>query len=428
MKRYKKVIFLMITISVLAGCGGGGEGNQNIDGAVWSTSGKVIDDAGNPIAGAEVSVKLNDVKYSVKTDNNGNYRLKTPQDYDYPQFFAGIIKADHYKPVTVLFSYTNNHLGVDTKTSNPTLKKLQETDIIFFNGLDIIHLGDNQFTGSVNSQLQIKAQGKVWIDHFIYSDLLKSKYDNICISFMGRGFNSIKDGSNDPISLSNNGQPGTYIVKILPDSAENGSFSQYKECFSLSSFKAGDKIQLQINSLPKNGDFDDFEMINMFGELSGNGTVVTPPTTPDNPSSTGNNTGSVTVDNHYYPIDYRAPIALYPNPSNGLNSDILCAVNYAALGPHYEYLKPNGLVSGSTEKARACSNVKSNWPSFINFIQNNISNCQNKSFEGIYINAIDASNLYSYSTTYTLQNPIDWIKVSKQLQVNYQSDVDLCNK
>ncbi|WP_151804988.1 carboxypeptidase-like regulatory domain-containing protein [Acinetobacter bereziniae] len=161
MKRYKKVIFLMITISVLAGCGGGGEGNQNIDGAVWSTSGKVIDDAGNPIAGAEVSVKLNDVKYSVKTDNNGNYRLKTPQDYDYPQFFAGIIKADHYKPVTVLFSYTNNHLGVDTKTSNPTLKKLQETDIIFFNGLDIIHLGDNQFTGSVNSQLQIKAQGKV---------------------------------------------------------------------------------------------------------------------------------------------------------------------------------------------------------------------------------------------------------------------------
>lgn len=430
MNNYQKILLLIAVCSILSGCGGG-EGNQDIDGAVWTTSGKVLDEKGEPIAGAEVSVKLNDIKYSVKTDNSGNYHLKTPQNYAYPQYFAGLINAENYRPTTILFSFPNNNLAVDTKTSNPNLELLKESDIIFFNGLDIIHLGDDQFQGAVNSQLQIKAQGKVQVDYFTYSDSLKSKYDNICISFLGRGFNSIKEGSKDPISLSNSGQAGTYIVKILPDSAEDGSFSQYKECFSLSSFKAGDKVQLQINSLPVSNDYDDFEMINVFGELSGSESAnipTTPITSTDPNQSIGDNTGSISVASHYYPIEYRASNYLYPNPTNGINSNILCAVNYAMLGPHYEYLKPDGLVGGATEKERACSNVNINWPNYLNLNNTNISNCQNKPFDGIYVKATDSSNQYSYSVTYTAQNPINWNNVSKQLQLNFQKDVDLCNR
>ena len=263
----KKAILSVILCSgllLISGCDD--EDNQNIDGKVWETKGKITDETGQALSDVEISVTLNNVRYATHSKADGSYTLKTPQSYDYPKFLAGVIYRKDFKPETILWNYANQTLIQITTTANPKLKPLKEQDVIFFKGLDIIHLGDDNFAGSANSQLQVPSQGKYWIDTFDYTAALKAKYSSICIQFNGRGIQSA--GRDNTVSLSNNGQMGTYIVQDLQSTALDGSFTSLQNCFSLSSFPENSKVMLQINSQANSsGDYDDFEIINITGVL-----------------------------------------------------------------------------------------------------------------------------------------------------------------
>lgn len=325
MKRSILYTAVFSAMLVMTGCGGGGESgdgnketnqntsqnnnsgsnnenNQNIgtnnnqnsnqntqqpEKDAWVVKGRVVDNNQQVVENAKVSVLLENVEYSTKSDKNGEYALKLPQDFKYPEHLSGIVYAEGYKPTTLLLSYQNKTLYIDGESNNPIIKKMQEQDVIFFNGLTVIHLGDDFATGSANSQFQIKAQGISWKDSFIYSAAKKSKYDQICISLMGKGIQTDSDVKNI-IALSKNGQAGTSVSQPFKSSAESGEYTNLEHCFSLQSFNAEDQIELLIQSYDGGNSYDDFEMINIEGVFKSSGNT----SNSGNISTDGSNTGS----------------------------------------------------------------------------------------------------------------------------------------
>lgn len=283
---------LVGSVLLLTGCGGGGSEeessqkgdttnpvidnsgsqgtNQNLEKS-WLIQGILLDENNQPIKNAKIAVTLDKIEYSTRSDSMGKYSLKTPQDYAYPKYFSGVITAEGYKPSTLLLGFSSNTLTVNNDSNSPKLQTLKETDVIFFNGLTIIHLGDDSFSGSSNSQFQVSAQGLTWKDSFNYSAEQKNKYNQICITMTGKGIEASVTKSF--ISLTN--QSGKILKQNLVDSDSSGSYSSSQNCFALSDFSANDQISLNISSNNGGTGYDDFEVINITGQYqnsSGTGT------------------------------------------------------------------------------------------------------------------------------------------------------------
>ncbi len=260
----KNELCLSICMAITA-CGGGDE--LGIDGKpAFVNSGKWVDQSGNPIAGATVSVQLDRV-YAVVTDASGSFELKIPRDYAYPQYFAGSISKAGFIPSPILFEFNGQSQSSSVQGKSVSTRATTDADVVYMSGIGVTHLGDDSFAGSANSQLQLSASGTFWIDKFVISPAQKSKYNQLCIFMLARGVQSANN--DDLISLSKNGAPGTYLVNRLLDSDPGGAYSQLSSCFSLADFAAGDTVQLQINSGNKRGsDYDDFEFTNVLGLLS----------------------------------------------------------------------------------------------------------------------------------------------------------------
>ncbi|MFT3780063.1 MAG: carboxypeptidase-like regulatory domain-containing protein [Ottowia sp.] len=253
---------LATALALLTACGGGDE----IDGAQWVSKGTIVDESGAGIGGVTVAVTL-DRTYSTTTDASGNYTLDLPKSYNFPTYFSGIATKQGILPKPVLFTYKNERLSF---TNRVTSRALLDSDVLFPASLNVVHLGDSNYAGTSNSQFQFpSASGTVWLDKATLDAEQKSKYSQLCIHFYAKGIERGEgDSGQSLISLSKNGQPGTYIVEGLPVTSSDGSYSQISRCFSLSSFQAADIVQVQINSQANSGgDYDDFELIAVTGLL-----------------------------------------------------------------------------------------------------------------------------------------------------------------
>ena len=121
-------------------------------------NGKITQSDNSPIENATIYVTINDKFYQTQTSKNGTYSLSLPKNIDYPTFFAGTIKKDGFKPSTVQFNYSNGNISSISNSTDARLEVKTESDIIIDSGLNIIHLGDDNFSGSVNSQLQVASK------------------------------------------------------------------------------------------------------------------------------------------------------------------------------------------------------------------------------------------------------------------------------
>ncbi len=247
----------------LAACGGG---EQGVDGnPAFVTSGRWLDATGAPIPGAVAKVQL-DKEYSAVTGADGGFELKIPQDYKYPEVFAGSISKPGYLPTPIFFTFIGSNRSSSVEGKSIQTRATTVADVVYSSGIGVTHLGDDSFGGSANSQLQLAAVGTFWIDRFVLSAEQKSKFKSLCIAMSARGVQSTSN--EDLISLSRNGAPGSYLVNVMSDSDTSGGYSQITTCFSIATFAANDTIQLQINSGNKRGsDYDDFEFTNVLGVL-----------------------------------------------------------------------------------------------------------------------------------------------------------------
>lgn len=262
--RMSKVLARLVSLgcagAALAACGGG-EGDA-LDGPVWITSGQVVDLNGAPVSGATVGVELDRV-YSSSTDSNGRFTLRTPRDYNYPEYFAGYAQKAGHMPGQIFFQYQSGNLASSASGASVTTPVATAEDVFLPAGVSVVHLGDDSFGGAVNSQFQKRAQGIYWEDYFT----LAAAASEACVSFFAKGVET-ETRLDNVISISKNGQPGTFQVLDLRDSPTNGSYENQTHCFSLNGYQVGDRIRVAINSGIEYGDYDDFEFVGVTAKLS----------------------------------------------------------------------------------------------------------------------------------------------------------------
>jgi hypothetical protein len=150
----------------LVSCGGGGGGGSEQSGgsgvAVPSESVSltcnVIDKVTrNPVAEADVNYQSGTGAFVTKTDAAGNCELVMPAaevaGVPYP---AASVKKEGYEPQTMLFEKLQ---GGRNYFQRVELVPLTSDVSIPVGGEDVMHLGDDLFEGTVNSQFQKKSDG-----------------------------------------------------------------------------------------------------------------------------------------------------------------------------------------------------------------------------------------------------------------------------
>ena len=233
----------------------------------WTTGGVITDPAGTPIENATVSVPLKDKVYSGNTNRTGEYTLTLPQTAMAPRF-AGTLKISGFKSETLVCDFSGDDL-ICSGTS-PKLMPTTEADIVFPKGLTVIHLGDDSYAGSANSQLQVRASGLIFEDSFNLTQAQLSKYRYLTVSMYARGVQISKEGYHDTIALGTrsdfeSGKTGN--TQTFAATAEDGSFTSVSYRFDLSGLSPGE-IALRIYSSQLTPpDYDDFEITNITGKL-----------------------------------------------------------------------------------------------------------------------------------------------------------------
>lgn len=249
-----------LCLIVLGACGGGG-GSGSSD-AGWTITGTVVDESGTPVPDAVVTVDL-DETHQARTDAGGNYRVKLPQRESYPPFFTGVVEKPGMVPEPIFFEYEK---GVVTWTSETTLEPMRDGDVVFPSSGQVIHLGDSNYAGSINSQFQLRyASGTLISESIVLSAERKARYTQLCISMHAKGINPWPEAVRTSLALGAQGTTAPALVRRLPVGDEDGSYSLVRECFPLAGFAAGTVLDLHIRSGLNGSEYDDFEFIGLRG-------------------------------------------------------------------------------------------------------------------------------------------------------------------
>ena len=272
----------MAILAILTACGGGGGGGSSAGGGApaqsLTASGQVTDASnGGFVSGAQVDMPLQASNPTGNSGTDGKFSLSLPNN-GLPRFLVATVNKDGYVPGTLFFEYVNGQLQpLNTGSNNAALVPLQSNDVLFLNGLSVTHLGDGDFGGPANSQLQAPLSGLTWNDNFTLSTAQRTLYTALTVTLYARG---VESGTPkfycDQIVLGNSIDPTGNVTGATPQalnvSATNGSFTQISHTFPLNSLAADAAAHLQILSGKQCGnsasDYDDFEIVSVTGELS----------------------------------------------------------------------------------------------------------------------------------------------------------------
>lgn len=257
-----------LCLIVLVACGGGGGGSSSDAG--WKITGTVVDDAGAAVPDAAVTVTLDPSTgsagdrggtYTARTDANGGYQLTLPQNTSFPPYFSGVVESPGKIPAPVFFEYEN---GVVTWDDTTTLSPVQDGDVVLPSTPHITHLGDSNYDGSINSQFQLRYASGTFVTESIVLDAeRKARYSQLCVSMHAKGINPWPEAVRTSLALTQQGSADPAIVRALPSTNEDGSYSLLRECFSLSAFAAGTVLDLHVRSGLNGSEYDDFEFISL---------------------------------------------------------------------------------------------------------------------------------------------------------------------
>ena len=269
----------MLIVLTACGGGGGGETGAGTNAQTLTASGEVTDASSSAvIPGAVVDIPLQTTTPTGNTDTDGHYSLTLPNS-GLPKFIGGTVNMANYMPGIVLFEYGNGQLTPLTiGANNAALVPIRPgKDVVFLNGLSIVHLGDGDFSGAENSQLQVPTSGLLWRDRFTLTAVQKTNFTTFTVTLYARGVQSEAPKFYcDLIGLGNNVDLNGALTSITPQTlmatAAEGSFTKITHTFSLSDLAADADAHLQILSgktcASSGADHDDFEIAAVTGELN----------------------------------------------------------------------------------------------------------------------------------------------------------------
>jgi hypothetical protein len=228
-----------------------------------------------PLAAALVRLVLSDREtLTATTDSKGKYTLDAPAT---PDFFALSASLDPYVPQTI--SVERARLESRKKlVVNFALEPHSDNALVTEAAPDVHHLGDDRFSGDINSQFQKKSEGaKFTIAFEIAPDSLATPLERAEVRLMAKGVQRRhKIFVNDKL-----------LDRRLDKAPEDGSFGEFVAPFDPSWLTAGANT-LRVDALPSDDDIDDFEFVNIR-------IYLVPPTGPNLGTGTSLNLDSGTT-------------------------------------------------------------------------------------------------------------------------------------
>ena len=221
----------------------------------------VTDENNEALSEAVVSIYALGDRHSALTDDNGQYVL-TVHESKFPKtgFISLSIHKDGYVPENIVYSAPLSYgdvLGAGEESSS--LKSCPGCLNIGENSEELFHLGDDNFTGSENSQFQKSSDG---VD--VTLDVTGSvAYENLILTFEAKGLQPKhrEDENHSSIQFMS----GTEIVLeeyLREDSPEDGSFSQYVVNVDNRNPITSIKVMTRDRGTP-GSDYDDWEFTNL---------------------------------------------------------------------------------------------------------------------------------------------------------------------
>jgi len=214
-----------------------------------------------PVSGAEVNYQSGAAQFVTQTGADGDCELVMPAaevaGVPYP---AASVKKAEYEPQTMLFEKLQ---GRQNYHQNVELEPLAANVSIPVGGENVMHLGDDAFDGTVNSQFQKKSDGAALA--FVIADWaakVKAGYTKVTVYLDAKGWQS--NDCDNLIGLS--GDAGT-VMLAGGTSPPDGYWGGGKQLpFEFSVAEVGTKtaeVRLTSGACKGTSDLDDFEINRM---------------------------------------------------------------------------------------------------------------------------------------------------------------------
>lgn len=214
-------------------------------------SGYIRDEqSGEPIPNAMVRLELEkNIEKTVQTDANGFYTLEIPT---YTNYIGLQVEADGYQRSLIQVKKDNrNHYGFVQQ--DLTLQKLDDSIVQIDEGNSIYHLGDDSYSGTINSQLQLSSLGLSQTLSFSVTQEQLSKFSFARLKFSVRGAQE-----ENPILING------FRIGHIGSSRSDGSFGRYYWNIDNNILEAGqNSFSISSELRPYSSDHDDFEFTNV---------------------------------------------------------------------------------------------------------------------------------------------------------------------
>lgn len=274
-RRRYQLLPLVVSVLSLISCGGGGSAgpdsipsNTQPAAGFARITGQVLDGNNAPVAGAEVSLPFGKAQaWTGKTDAGGNYSFDArASDFANVKPVAMIISKDGYLPRTVYYASIVAGAGYTFKSDAQTASvPLGANQVVPTTGL--WHLGDDNFSGSINSQLQMSSVGKL-VDFPLanWSAAQATAYKTARIQLVARGVQC--SGTTFGLATIANGGISRYYPAGKSDA--NGNFTNYDFSLDVTGFPVGAAIRfVAISGACSTTDADDFEFTQVIVTFNG---------------------------------------------------------------------------------------------------------------------------------------------------------------